>query len=122
MFIAKHFPGQFNAPFCKGIEPTSLRTGIINSTSTWSKLYDHTTTPAHVNVGSQKYIVIMSCPAFSLHKAPTGTVSSGIYMSTINDPQLAKNYMGFDNSCQISTATLYGDDGLAVAENVFTWA
>lgn len=64
----------------------------------------------------------MSCPAFSLHKAPTGSVSSGLYISTINDPNTAKNFMGFDNSCQISTATLYGDDGLAVAENVFTWA
>lgn len=122
MRLAQHVPGLYSAPFCKGLEPTTLRTGNLASSSVFSTIYDANGTGSAVPIGQWNYVVLISLPAATLFRPNGVGSSSGLFMSMTNDFNTPYNYCTLGGVNSISMASLFGDDGTGVADNVFLWS
>lgn len=82
-FAAKHWPGRFPAPYMKGIQASSLRTGIVSSSVLVNQCCDNTTSTVTTNLGTNRYLFIAYCPvlsALSITGGATDVKCGGLYI------------------------------------------
>ncbi len=64
--MAKYDANQPQAPFLIGMEPSNMRSGVVESTSTFSEAYDRDTQTMKP-IGTRDYVVIGYCPSLSVY-------------------------------------------------------
>ena len=66
--------------------------------------------------------MIVTVPALSLYKPSGSGTASGVFLSVTNDFTIPYSYLTLGGTNSLSMASLFGDDGTGVADNVFFWA
>jgi hypothetical protein len=64
--MAKYDANQPESPFLIGGEPSNMRSGVVESTSTFSEVFDRDESQT-VPIGTRDYVVIGYCPSLSVY-------------------------------------------------------
>jgi hypothetical protein len=133
MLIAKHSPGVVNAPFCSGLGPSTITTGLIKSSFSLTECqlmgeYANEMKP----IGTADYTVILysasqSCAygnGAAAENIPKTSKRSGfsIYQTNGVMTQVDASAIFLSSKFSQSLAGIYGSQGQSIATNAFIWA
>jgi len=138
MLLAKHFPGEFQAPYVAGMNVLPIPTGVAASsfrldTAVQSSNLDG----ARAAIGSNTYLLVAFAPSFTTYfggnhgppnnqtnrYADTTRLSGFQCIQSTNPSDVILYQNGFDrNTRSRSCAELYGSDFLSFAAAGFIWS
>lgn len=130
MLTAKHYPGKYDVPYVNGMNISTARTGVINTSYSISTCFDELTL-GYTDLGSRKYMLILYCPVLSIGYGsgntgyfPTNTKLGGLVMTQVDDPnQQVFSLLDFQITTKgIPLSSIYGNQGQNLAKSSFIWA